>query len=193
MFTLNGLCAVGRGYVAADPELQYFEGQGNNRAHLEVSISFQRYYKKGDEFVRQSHFIPTVFYGNIAERFANAVCKGKQVMVSGFIEQTSFTPRGTDKKVTKIRLIAEDFCLVENTNGGGKSNGKGSHTNKSAGDQPGEEPEQRQAEENTSAPPVNPPKPAAKAPAKPAAKPAPEAAQPPQDDGTGEEVPDLPF
>lgn len=183
MFTLNGLCAVGRGYVANDIDLRYLNG-GSKRAVVEVPVSFQRFYKNSqNEYVRNSHFVPCVFYGNQAERFANAARKGTMILVTGYIEQESFTIKGTDKKASRHRLVVEDFSLCENP-ANGNANGK----NASGKSQPVESEQNQGSDQDTQAPPVNQQKKPAVA-----AKPQQQSEPAQDDDGTTEETPDLPF
>ncbi len=189
MFTLNGLCAVGRGYVANDIELRYLNG-GNKRAVVEVPVSFQRFYKNSqNEYVRNSHFVPCVFYGNQAERLANAASKGTMILVTGYVEQESFTIKGTDKKASRHRLVVEDFSLCENpTNGNGNGNGNKTNGKSQPANAQQQQGQDQAQDQESQAPPVNKQKNAA-----PAAKPEPQPEPAQDDDGTTEETPDLPF
>ena len=118
------LRCYGTGFCANDPELKYI-GQ-NNVAVVQVTICFNRSYKRGDEWQKETAFVRCKAWGRMAERMNEVLGKGKLVSVEGFITQENWTTQDNQKR-SMLVLRVERFqpCEKFTTNGQG---GDGSRT-----------------------------------------------------------------
>ena len=118
------LKCYGTGFCANDPELKYI-GQ-NNVAVVQVTICFNRSYRRGDQWEQETAFVRCKAWGRMAERMNEVLGKGKLVSVEGFITQENWTTQDNQKRSMLI-LRVERFqpCEKFTTN---SQNGDGSRT-----------------------------------------------------------------
>ena len=118
------LKCYGTGFCAGDPELKYI-GQ-NNVAVVQVTVCFNRSYRRGDQWEQETAFVRCKAWGRMAERMNEVLGKGKLVSVEGFITQENWTTQDNQKRSMLI-LRVERFqpCEKFTTNGQG---GNGSRT-----------------------------------------------------------------
>jgi len=113
---MDALNTYGVGTAVADPELKYTK---NDTALATVTVAFNRSFKKGDSFEKETTFIKVTVWGKRAEKFAEVVKKGKPVYVNGYLKQENWTTTEGQKR-SAISLVATEWRAVEKfSNGGG--------------------------------------------------------------------------
>lgn len=108
---MRGLNFSGQGNVGSEPELKTIPG--SNTMLAEVSIAFNRSYKKGDKWENTTAWAHVRFWGKLAELVSKNVHKGSCICVDGRIDQEEWSDKETGKKRTKLVFVANDFHLVE--------------------------------------------------------------------------------
>ena len=114
----NSITVVGN--VTRDPELKFLNsGQAAVRVSVAVNRRWQN--RQTQEWEERVSYFEVVAYGATAENTANSITKGTRVVVSGRLEQRSWT--GDDGRVrTRVELVADDigtslkFSPLETTN-----------------------------------------------------------------------------
>lgn len=110
---MNSVNIIGR--AVAQPTLRYV-GQ-TNRPLAEFTLAYDDPYSKSAEGKPKAFFFLVVIWGNKAEVAHKWMVKGQRVGVTGSLGQESFTPAGSDKPVTKTRIICDSFDLMEKPQG----------------------------------------------------------------------------
>jgi len=130
------LRCYGTGFCANDPELKYI-GQ-NKVAVVQVTVCFNRSYRRGDQWEQETAFVRCKAWGRMAERMNEVLGKGKLVSVEGFITQENWTTQDNQKRSMLI-LRVERFqpCEKFTTNGQGDD---GSRTRQRDSSPPQDEP-----------------------------------------------------
>ena len=93
------------GHVVFDPEVKE---NTNGTSWLRNKIAVNSYYKKDDERVEETAFIPFKMFGLTATRFADWIKKGDPVLISGEIKQNDWTNEDGDKR-SELYITAFKF------------------------------------------------------------------------------------
>lgn len=124
---MGALNVFGVGVATADPELKFVGA--DSTALATVNLAFNRSYKKGDGFEKETSFVKVNVWGKQAERFAELVAKGKPVFVSGYVRQENWTT-DDDQKRSVLTLVLKEWQLVEKfANGGNKNTSESATSN----------------------------------------------------------------
>jgi len=109
------LKVYGVGNATADAELQYITG---DRAVCNVTLAFNRSYKKGDEWQTEACFMRLQAFNAIAERMAERVKKGVPVFVEGYLSQQNWSTQEGDKRTAFVITVRSfDVCERSQKNG----------------------------------------------------------------------------
>lgn len=101
---MNGAELTIVGALGRDFELRYTTG---GRAVANTSVASSRRYKKGDEWVEDTVWMPIVCWGELAENACASLAKGTRVIVSGRLQQRQWeTDEGEKRSV--IELVADE-------------------------------------------------------------------------------------
>jgi len=99
------------GHLTADPELR-FTPQGTPLAVFGLAVN-SRTHKGGGEFEDVlDGFFDCSLIGGTALTFVGGYKKGAGVQITGSLHQTKFTPKGSDRKVSKIEVRARNVAPV---------------------------------------------------------------------------------
>ena len=105
------------GNLTADPEVRTTpSGQSVTSFSLAVSRTF-----RGSDGNRreETSFINCTAWGNTGETIAKYVGKGRQLLVSGRLQQRSWEDKETGKRRSAIDVIVEEFSFVNDGRGSG--------------------------------------------------------------------------
>lgn len=110
---INSVFEIGR--LVRDPEVKYTT---SGTAKMELSIAVNRSIKEGDAWVLRPSYFDVEFWGKRAESINQFLHKGKQIGISGYLDQKRWTsPEGQNR--SKIVIVAENIELL----GGDKQEG----------------------------------------------------------------------
>ena len=110
---INSVTIIGR--LTRDIELKSTAG---GTTVGKASIAINRRVKRGGEWTDEPSFFDVVMFGKTAENIAKYAGKGKQIGISGELEQQRWEKDGQNR--SKIVIIANSVQLL-----GGKSDGGG--------------------------------------------------------------------
>ena len=108
---INSVNIIGR--LTRDIELKSTSG---GLTIGKASIAINRRVKRGGEWTEEANFFDVVMFGKTAENIAKYAGKGKQIGISGELEQQRWEKDGQQR--SKIVIIANSVQLL-----GGKSDG----------------------------------------------------------------------
>lgn len=111
---LNSVALVGR--LTRDPEVKYTT---SGVAKMSLSIAVNRSVKDNGQWKQEASFFDVVFWGKQAEALNQYLFKGKQIGVTGKLEQQRWTTQEGNK--SRIIINADSIQLL----GGGQENGGG--------------------------------------------------------------------
>lgn len=108
---MNSVHLIGR--ATSQPSLKYVGP--TNRQLAEFTLAVDDSYAKPDPQTgrRPAFFFFIAIWGQKAETAAQYIAKGQRIGISGRLVQETFTPQGETKAVTKTRIIAENFDLLD--------------------------------------------------------------------------------
>lgn len=109
MTDINNLIIIGR--LTKDIDFGYTQG---GTARMNLSIAVNRSVKQNNEWHDKGSFFEVRVWGKMAENLKQYLGKGKQIAVSGFLEQDRWEKDG--QKFSKIYIVANSVQLL-----GGKS------------------------------------------------------------------------
>ena len=109
---INSVTIIGR--LTRDIELKSTSG---GLTIGKASIAINRRVKRGGEWVEEGNFFDVVMFGKTAENIAKYAGKGKQIGITGELEQQRWEQDGQQR--SKIVIIANTVQLL-----GGKSEGE---------------------------------------------------------------------
>lgn len=112
MADLNSVNLVGR--ITKDPEMKYTQ---SSVAILNFTIAVNTSKKENGQWVEKGNFFNLKVFGKRAESLQNYLKKGKQVAVTGHLEQNKWEKDGVNHYSTEV--CVDDIYLL----GGGKSEG----------------------------------------------------------------------
>ena len=108
------------GNLTADPELRTTTG-GQNVASFTIAISRTWNNAQGEK-QEETSFINCTDWGRTGETIAKYVQKGRQLLVSGRLQQRTWQDKDTGKNRSAIDVIVEEFSFVsDGSRGGGSS------------------------------------------------------------------------
>lgn len=113
------------GNLTADPEVRTTP---SGQSVTSFSLAVNRTFRDSDGNRREeTSFINCTAWGNTGETIAKYVGKGRQLLVSGRLQQRSWEDKETGKRRSAIDVIVEEFSFV--------NDGRGSGANASGGSQ----------------------------------------------------------
>lgn len=129
MADVNHVVLIGR--LTRDVDLKYTSG---GTAVAKGSLAVNKRIKQGEQWVDKAGFFDFTLWGKQAESIAKYLVKGKQIAVTGELEQNRWQNEG--KSMSKIEVKANDVQLL----GGDKPNQSG-HVDPARQVQPGDFPD----------------------------------------------------
>ena len=112
------------GNLTADPETRTTpSGQSVTSFSLAVNRTWNDANGQRQE---ETSFINCTAWGQRGETIAKYVQKGRQLLVSGRLQQRSWDDKETGKKRSTIDVVVEEFSFVSDGRGGGSSSGAAS-------------------------------------------------------------------
>ena len=120
---MNNVSIIGR--LTKEGELKY---TNSGSALIELSLAVNERRKKGDEWVDEASFFDVTYFAKSAEKLIQYLVKGKQVGISGRLQQQRWEKDG--QKRSKVVIIAHDLDLL----GGNDGNGNGGAPARSDGE-----------------------------------------------------------
>lgn len=109
MTDINNLIVIGR--LTKDVDFGYTQG---GCARMNLSIATNRSVKQNNSWSDKASFFEVKFWGKMAENLKPYLSKGKQIAISGFLEQERWQKDG--QNFSKVVIVAESIQLL-----GGKS------------------------------------------------------------------------
>lgn len=112
------------GNLTADPEVRTTP---SGQSVTSFSLAVNRTFRGSDGNRREeTSFINCTAWGNTGETIAKYVGKGRQLLVSGRLQQRSWEDKETGKRRSAIDVIVEEFSFVNDGRGSGANAGGGS-------------------------------------------------------------------
>ena len=127
MPNLNKVMLMGN--ITRDPELRYTP---KGMAVTDIGMAVNRRYKVENEVREEVTFVDITFWGKQAEVICQWMKKGKPLYVEGRLQLDSWDDKQTGKKMSRIKVVGEDFQFI-----GGKDAGSGGGGESSRGDDAG--------------------------------------------------------
>lgn len=106
------------GNLTADPELRTTTG-GQNVASFTIAISRTWNNAQGEK-QEETSFINCTAWGRTGETIAKYVQKGRQLLVSGRLQQRTWQDKDTGKNRSAIDVVVEEFSFVSDGNRSGE-------------------------------------------------------------------------
>lgn len=104
---------VGVGRFVNDLEIKEYD----NFKVLEFSIAIDNSYQKDGEWVNNSHFFNCKCFDKVAESIVRRFAKGDKVQITGKLTTEKFTPKDSDREVTKFLIKVDNAGLIAKANG----------------------------------------------------------------------------
>lgn len=112
------------GNLTADPEVRTTP---SGQSVTSFSLAVNRTFRGSDGNRREeTSFINCTAWGNTGETIAKYVGKGRQLLVSGRLQQRSWEDKETGKRRSAIDVIVEEFSFVNDGRGSGVNAAGGS-------------------------------------------------------------------
>lgn len=108
------------GNLTADPELRSTTS-GQNVASFTLAINRTWNNAQGEK-QEETSFINCTAWGKTGETIAKYVSKGRQLLVSGRLQQRTWQDKDTGKNRSAIDVVVEEFSFISDGNRGGASN-----------------------------------------------------------------------
>ena len=106
MTDLNYVCEIGR--LTRDAELKYTT---NGTAKASFALAVNRSIKQNNQWTERASFFDVILWGKSAENLNQYLVKGKQVAVTGYLDQERWTaPDGSNK--SRVVIVAGDVQLL---------------------------------------------------------------------------------
>ena len=116
MNDLNSVIVIGR--LTKDQEMKYTQ---NGSAVMSLSIAVNRSYKQGEQWVNSASYFDVSVWGKMAETLNQYLHKGKQVCVSGHLEQQRWQAQDGSNR-SRIVIMAENVQLLGDPQNNGARN-----------------------------------------------------------------------
>lgn len=94
------------GNLTRDPELR-FTPSGQQVAQFGLAVNRRWRNRQTDEWEEQVSFFDVVCWGDLAENVCESLTKGTRVMVTGRLDQRSWTTEQGDKR-SKVEVVADE-------------------------------------------------------------------------------------
>ena len=104
---------VGVGRFVHDLEIKEFD----NFKVLEFSIAIDNSYQKDGEWVNNSHFFNCKCFDKVAESIVRRFAKGDKVQITGKLTTEKFTPKDSEREVTKFLIKVDNAGLIAKASG----------------------------------------------------------------------------
>lgn len=114
MTDLNTASIIGR--LTRDVQDKDFAYTSGGTARLNISIVVNRSEKRGGEWGDKASYFDVTVWGKTAESVRPYLTKGKQVAVSGYLDQQRWERDG--QKFSKVVIIANSMLLLGGKDGG---------------------------------------------------------------------------
>jgi single-strand DNA-binding protein len=101
MDTKNVVVLVGR--LTADPELRYTAG-GDAVVNFAIAVNRLVRNSQGEFEEKLDGFFNCHHFGDTAVKFAEEFKKGALVQITGSLHQSKFTPKGSEREISKIEV-----------------------------------------------------------------------------------------
>ena len=105
------------GNLTADPELRTTPS-GQNLASFTLAIN-RNWNNANGERQEETSFINCTAWGKTGETISKYVSKGRQLLVSGRLQQRTWQDKDTGKNRSAIDVIVEEFSFISDGNRGG--------------------------------------------------------------------------
>lgn len=116
------------GNLTADPEVRTTP---SGQSVTSFSLAVSRVFKGADGSRREeTSFINCTAWGNIGETISKYVGKGRQLLVSGRLQQRTWDDKETGKKRSAVDVVVEEFSFVNDGRGGASRAGNDIVTDK---------------------------------------------------------------
>ena len=120
MPNLNKVMLMGN--ITRDPELRYTP---KGMAVTDIGLAVNRKYKVENEMREEVTFVDITFWGKQAEVICQWMKKGKPLYVEGRLQLDSWDDKQTGKKMSRIKVVGEDFQFIGGKDAGGGGGGDG--------------------------------------------------------------------
>ena len=119
------------GNLTADPEQRTTP---SGRSVTSFTVAVNRNWKGADgQRQEETSFIPCTAWGAQGETIARYFSKGRQILVSGRLQQRRWEDKETGKNRSAIDVIVEEFSFVNDSKGGASASTAGSSSPYSGG------------------------------------------------------------
>ena len=108
------------GNLTADPETRTTPN-GQNVTSFSLAIN-RTWNNASGERQEETSFINCTAWGKTGETIAKYVSKGRQLLVSGRLQQRTWQDKDTGKNRSAIDVVVEEFSFVNDGSRGGASN-----------------------------------------------------------------------
>lgn len=112
------------GNLTRDPEVRQTP---NGQTVCNFGIALNRSFKRGDTWEEATDFVNCVAWGQLGERVAQYLTKGRRVLVQGSLRSSSWEQDG--QKRSKLEVWANDVTFLDGR-GGGDDGGSSAPTTK---------------------------------------------------------------
>lgn len=109
------------GNLTADPETRTTPN-GQNVTSFSLAIN-RTWNNANGERQEETSFINCTAWGKTGETIAKYVSKGRQLLVSGRLQQRTWQDKDTGKNRSAIDVVVEEFSFVSDGSRGGASSG----------------------------------------------------------------------
>jgi single-strand DNA-binding protein len=137
--SLNKAMIIGN--LGRDPEMRYTP---NGQAVTQFTVAVNRNYRVGEEWKEETEWFRVVVWGQLAERMAENLRKGRKVYVEGRLQTRSWEDKDGQKRYT-TELVASDVKPLdsrpreEGGEPGGSYAGRGASSGSSTPPAPGDD------------------------------------------------------
>ncbi|WP_449190081.1 single-stranded DNA-binding protein [Treponema lecithinolyticum] len=114
MTDINNVTLVGR--LTKDADIRYTAG---GTAVLNFSIAVNESRKQGERWIEEASFFDVTLFGKMGESVHKYMTKGKQVAISGRLQQQKWQKDG--QNYSKVAVIANYVQLFVGARDGGRS------------------------------------------------------------------------
>ena len=115
MPSLNKVMLMGN--ITRDPELRYTP---KGMAVTDIGLAVNRRYKVENEVREEVTFVDVTFWGKQAEVVCQWMKKGRPLYVEGRLQMDTWDDKQSGKKMSRLKVIGEDFQFLGSKEGGGR-------------------------------------------------------------------------
>lgn len=132
MTDINNVILVGR--LTKDADIRYTTG---GTAVLNFSVAVNESRKQGEQWVEEVNFFDITLFGRMGESIHKYMAKGKQVAISGRLQQQRWQKDGQNySKVAVVANYVQLFGVVRDSGEAGAQAAASSHLNNFESDIP---------------------------------------------------------